>query len=67
METSKSELLKSVVIRFKKRRNKLLIPKSELDFLEVFLKKNISDDIVVINLSGRGDKDLQNYIDYFKL
>lgn len=49
METSKSELLKSVVIRFKKRRNKLLIPKSELDFLEVFLKKNISDDIVVIN------------------
>ncbi|NJB70679.1 tryptophan synthase beta chain [Saonia flava] len=25
------------------------------------------DDIVVINLSGRGDKDLQNYIDYFKL
>ncbi|MEH6537645.1 MAG: tryptophan synthase subunit beta [Psychroserpens sp.] len=26
-----------------------------------------TDDIVVINLSGRGDKDLQNYIDYFKL
>lgn len=25
------------------------------------------DDIVVINLSGRGDKDLQTYIDYFKL
>ncbi|NRD24660.1 tryptophan synthase subunit beta [Winogradskyella litoriviva] len=25
------------------------------------------DDIVVLNLSGRGDKDLQNYIDYFKL
>lgn len=25
------------------------------------------DDIVVMNLSGRGDKDLQNYIDYFKL
>lgn len=24
------------------------------------------DDIVVINLSGRGDKDLQTYIDYFK-
>ncbi|WP_298902525.1 tryptophan synthase subunit beta [uncultured Psychroserpens sp.] len=23
------------------------------------------DDIVIINLSGRGDKDLQNYIDYF--
>jgi len=27
-------------------------------------KKN---DVVVINLSGRGDKDLQTYIDYFKL
>lgn len=25
------------------------------------------DDIVVINLSGRGDKDLSTYIDYFKL
>lgn len=25
------------------------------------------DDIVVVNLSGRGDKDLQTYIDYFKL
>ncbi len=25
------------------------------------------DDIIVINLSGRGDKDLQTYIDYFKL
>ena len=24
-------------------------------------------DVVVVNLSGRGDKDLQNYIDYFKL
>ncbi|WP_456442435.1 tryptophan synthase subunit beta [Psychroserpens sp.] len=30
-------------------------------------KKFKEDDIVVINLSGRGDKDLQNYIDYFKL
>jgi len=30
-------------------------------------KKFKSDDIVIINLSGRGDKDLQNYIDYFKL
>ena len=26
-----------------------------------------STDIVVINLSGRGDKDLETYIDYFKL
>lgn len=25
------------------------------------------EDVVVISLSGRGDKDLQNYIDYFKL
>jgi len=30
-------------------------------------KKFKKDDIIVINLSGRGDKDLQNYIDYFKL
>ena len=30
-------------------------------------KKFKPDDIVVVNLSGRGDKDLQNYIDYFKL
>ena len=25
------------------------------------------NDIVVVSLSGRGDKDLQNYIDYFKI
>jgi tryptophan synthase beta chain len=30
-------------------------------------KKFKPDDIIVVNLSGRGDKDLQNYIDYFKL
>ncbi len=30
-------------------------------------KKFNPDDIVVISLSGRGDKDLQNYIEYFKL
>ena len=30
-------------------------------------KKFNPDDIVVINLSGRGDKDLNTYIDYFKL
>jgi len=26
-----------------------------------------SGDVVVVNLSGRGDKDLETYIDYFKL
>lgn len=26
-----------------------------------------STDVVVVNLSGRGDKDLNTYIDYFKL
>ncbi|MEX0287577.1 MAG: tryptophan synthase subunit beta [Flavobacteriaceae bacterium] len=26
-----------------------------------------ADDLVVVNLSGRGDKDLQTYIDYFEL
>jgi len=25
------------------------------------------DDVIVVNLSGRGDKDLQTYMDYFKL
>ncbi len=30
-------------------------------------KKFNPEDVVVINLSGRGDKDLQTYIDYFKL
>ncbi len=30
-------------------------------------KKFKPTDIVVINLSGRGDKDLNSYIDYFKL
>jgi len=30
-------------------------------------KKFKPDDVVVISLSGRGDKDLQTYIDYFKL
>ena len=31
------------------------------------VKKFKPTDIVVINLSGRGDKDLNTYIDYFKL
>jgi tryptophan synthase beta subunit len=30
-------------------------------------RKFKSEDIVVVNLSGRGDKDLNTYIDYFKL
>lgn len=36
--------------------------------LAVFDHKTFKpNDITVLNLSGRGDKDLQNYIDYFKL
>lgn len=36
--------------------------------LAIFDNKQFkSSDVIVINLSGRGDKDLQNYIDYFKL
>ena len=36
--------------------------------LAVFNEKKFKeDDIVVISLSGRGDKDLNTYIDYFKL
>ncbi len=35
--------------------------------LAVFKKKQFnSDDIVILNLSGRGDKDLDTYINYFK-
>ena len=30
-------------------------------------KKFKPNDVVVINLSGRGDKDLENYTDYFKI
>jgi len=30
-------------------------------------RKFKKDDVVVVNLSGRGDKDLNTYIDYFKL
>jgi len=30
-------------------------------------KKFKKEDVVVISLSGRGDKDLNNYIEYFKL
>ena len=30
-------------------------------------KKFLPNDIVVINLSGRGDKDLNTYINYFNL
>lgn len=30
-------------------------------------RKFKEDDIVVVNLSGRGDKDLNTYIEYFKL
>ena len=36
--------------------------------LAIFKHKTFKpDDIVVISLSGRGDKDLNNYIEYFKL
>jgi len=30
-------------------------------------RKFLPDDVVVVNLSGRGDKDLSTYIDYFDL
>jgi tryptophan synthase beta subunit len=36
--------------------------------LAIFEKQQFQpNDIVVLCLSGRGDKDLQNYIDYFKI
>ncbi len=36
-------------------------------FAVLDIKKFKPTDIIVINLSGRGDKDLNTYIDYFKL
>lgn len=46
-----------------------IIPAIETSHALAVLEKKVfePDDIVVINLSGRGDKDLANYIDYFKL
>ncbi|MFY0714606.1 tryptophan synthase subunit beta [Seonamhaeicola sp. NFXS20] len=36
--------------------------------LAIFKQKQFKpDDVIVMSLSGRGDKDLQNYIDYFKI
>nr|WP_298498961.1 tryptophan synthase subunit beta [uncultured Algibacter sp.] len=36
--------------------------------LAIFKHKTFKpDDVVVMSLSGRGDKDLQNYIEYFKI
>lgn len=36
-------------------------------FAVLDIKKFKPEDVVVINLSGRGDKDLNTYIEYFKL
>ena len=36
-------------------------------FAVLAMGKVPKDSLVVINLSGRGDKDLQTYIDYFSL
>jgi len=36
-------------------------------FAALDIRKFSSDEIVVFNCSGRGDKDLDTYIDYFKL
>ena len=46
-----------------------IIPAIETAHAFAVLDKKLfkPDDIVVINLSGRGDKDLNTYIDYFKL
>ena len=46
-----------------------IIPAIETSHALAVLKerKFKATDIVVISLSGRGDKDLNTYIDYFKL
>ena len=36
--------------------------------LAIFKQRTFKpDDVIVVSLSGRGDKDLQNYIEYFKI
>jgi len=49
MNTEGSQLLKSVSIRFKKRQNRLLIPKNSISLFESFLKESIGNEIVIIN------------------
>ena len=46
-----------------------IIPAIETSHAFALLAKGYfpKDSLVVLNLSGRGDKDLQTYIDYFKL
>lgn len=46
-----------------------IIPAIETSHAFAVLKKRafLPEDLLVINLSGRGDKDLQTYIDYFHL
>ena len=46
-----------------------IIPAIETSHAFAVLKKKRfrPEDVLVINLSGRGDKDLQTYIDYFEL
>jgi tryptophan synthase beta chain len=44
-----------------------IIPAIETAFAVLDEMKFKPEDIVVINLSGRGDKDLNTYIEYFKL
>ncbi len=46
-----------------------IIPAIETSHAFAVLKKKTfrPEDVLVINLSGRGDKDLQTYIDYFDL
>jgi len=44
-----------------------IIPAIETAHALAYLKKTTfkKDDVVVVNLSGRGDKDLTTYIKYF--
>ena len=46
-----------------------IIPAIETSHAFAVLKKRTfrPEDVLVINLSGRGDKDLQTYIEYFNL
>lgn len=49
MEHSKAKLLKSVVVRFKKRQKQLLIPKKALSNFDFSLKENMTNEFIIIN------------------
>mgnify|MGYP003842238959 CR=1 FL=1 len=72
--TNKTTEIKSIIDEAMKAGLELsqlegIIPAIETSHaLAIFKDKKFKpEDVVIISLSGRGDKDLNTYIDYFKL